>query len=53
MAIGIYDLDDDDYGTGFNPQQDTDPNPQVVTPENSDDNNFISDFLKTRGILCC
>ena len=56
MQIGINDLDDDDFGTGFESSQ------QVIeTPEqnnstqepptaNEEDDDFVSDFLKTRGI---
>lgn len=53
MAIGINDLDDDDYGTGFEPtQQQQQPEPPVVTPQQSSnqDDSFVSDFLKTKGI---
>ena len=60
MQIGINDLDDDDFGMGFEPTsqeppviQEPDNNPsyqeqQVI--ENQEEQNFISDFLKTRGI---
>ena len=55
MAIGINDLDDDDYGMGFEPtvyeSEEQDPSQQeefVQQPEQEDD--LILDFLKTRGI---
>ena len=53
MQIGINDLDDDDFGMGFEPtepqQPEVDPQePQVEEPVNEDD--YLSDFLKTRGI---
>ena len=53
MQIGINDLDDDDFGMGFEPtepQQIQEPQiqePQVEEPVNDD---YLSDFLKTRGI---
>ncbi len=59
MQIGINDLDDDDFGMGFEPtnqevhDQDSpqDQNPPVSEPsQNQDQSDFISDFLKTRGI---
>lgn len=63
MAIGINDLDDDDYGMGFEPtqqQQSNTPesptltyeqnyNQNYSTSQNNDDS-FVSDFLKTKGI---
>ena len=54
MQIGINDLDDDDFGMGFEPsepqQLEPDPQePQVEEPVSSDDD-YLSDFLKTRGI---
>lgn len=56
MAIGINDLDDDDFGTGFetsNNQEstvvdNTFVNQQYQEPQEEDE--FLSDFLKTRGI---
>ena len=56
MQIGINDLDDDDFGTGFESSQQA-----IETPEqnnstqepptaNEEDDDFVSDFLKTRGI---
>ena len=55
MAIGIYDLDDDDYGMGqeqSNPEPEPSPyvNYEDSTPDNQSDDDFLSDFLKTRGI---
>ena len=55
MAIGINDLDDDDFGMGFEPtQQQQEPSQEPpVTQEFQEKNvndDFISDFLKTRGI---
>ena len=59
MQIGINDLDDDDFGMGFEPtnqevhDQDSlqDQNPPVNEPsQNQNQSDFISDFLKTRGI---
>ena len=55
MAIGIYDLDDDDYGMGqeqSNPEPEPSPyvNYEDSTPDNQNDDDFLSDFLKTRGI---
>ena len=59
MQIGINDLDDDDFGMGFEPTNqevhDQDPpqdqDPPVSEPsQNQDQSDFISDFLKTRGI---
>ena len=52
MQIGINDLDDDDFGMGFEPSepQQLEPNhqePQVEEPVSDD---YLSDFLKTRGI---
>ena len=55
MAIGINDLDDDDYGMGFEPtvyeseeQESSQQEEFVQNPEQEDD--LILDFLKTRGI---
>ncbi len=57
MAIGINDLDDDDFGMGFEPSEpndknDDNPQYQVQDSNKSQDSedNFLSDFLKTRGI---
>lgn len=57
MAIGINDLDDDDFGMGFEPSEpndknDNNPQYQVQDINNSQDSedDFLSDFLKTRGI---
>ena len=55
MQIGINDLDDDDFGMGFEPMESTQKPVQLdnqesipsVTEDNSD---YLSDFLKTRGI---
>ena len=55
MQIGINDLDDDDFGMGFEPEEPETPPvqepPHVDEPPvvNQDDN-FISDFLKSKGI---
>ena len=51
MAIGINDLDDDDYG--FEQEQIIDNQPvqqQDQPPYNQGDDDFISDYLKTKGI---
>ena len=55
MAIGINDLDDDDFGMGFEPQPSgeqpnggEEPSYQPQQPAETDD--FVADFLKTRGI---
>ena len=49
MAIGIDDLDDDDIlEPGQEPNQDTPPAQEP--PQNQPDGDFMSDFLKTRGI---
>lgn len=56
MQIGINDLDDDDFGTGFEPSQQVIETPQQnnFTQEpptvKEEDDDFVSDFLKTRGI---
>ena len=59
MNIGINDLDDDDFGTGFpqpgqEPADLTEPNnqpPQVSDGELSqDEDDFLSDYLRTKGI---
>lgn len=55
MAIGIDDLDDDDFGMGFEPSNQEPSNqdpPQYVELQNvqQGENEFISDFLRTRGI---
>ncbi len=53
MGIGINGLDDDDFGMGFTPQEP----PQQQQYENQElpkgsetEDEFLSDFLKTRGI---
>ncbi len=54
MAIGINDLDDDDFGMGFEPQEPpkqepiTEPTQPSQPQEEKDD--YMSDFLKSRGI---
>ena len=57
MAIGINDLDDDDFGMGFEPTEQNDANnstssqqEQVIQQTQSSEDDFLSDFLKTRGI---
>lgn len=57
MAIGINDLDDDDFGMGFEPTEQNDVNDnnspqqeQVVQQVQNSEDDFLSDFLKTRGI---
>ena len=56
MAIGINDLDDDDFGMGFEPSNqepptNEEPPAQQEPPSNQEENgDFISDYLKTRGI---
>ena len=54
MAIGINDLDDDDFGMGFEPSNQEPPvePPSYEEPprDNQNDDDFVSDFLKTRGI---
>lgn len=58
MAIGINDLDDDDFGMGFEPteQNSTDEavpqyqEQQTSIEQNDSEDDFLSDFLKTRGI---
>ena len=55
MAIGINDLDDDDFGMGFQPtvQEPTIEEPPVQEPTpspNQEQDDFVSDFLRTRGI---
>ena len=57
MAIGINDLDDDDYGMEFEPsvqepvqEPPTVQEPPVQEPPTKEDDNFLSDFLKTKGI---
>ena len=53
MQIGINDLDDDDYGMGFEPTQPQQEEPeQIVTGQSEEivDDSLLSDFLKTRGI---
>ena len=57
MQIGINDLDDDDFGMGFEPSnqetlnqetQDNQESNEEVINQNNDD--FIADFLKSKGI---
>ena len=54
MAIGINDLDDDDFGTGFESQQSQlEPSQLQQQPSIQQEavhEDFVSDFLKTRGI---
>ena len=57
MAIGINDLDDDDFGMGFEPSNDEPPTQEPPAQEEQDpssnqgeNSDFISDYLKTRGI---
>lgn len=59
MAIGINDLDDDDFGMGFTPsnlnsQDQEDPANQDPNPNDEGGNqledDFLSDYLKTKGI---
>ena len=56
MAIGIDDLDDDDYGMGFEPSvqepatEDFYQQQEPVQQNVNDDDDLLSDFLKTRGI---
>lgn len=55
MQIGINDLDDDDFGMGFEPSSEPENQPPVsqeppVNQEPSQEDDFLSDFLKTRGI---
>lgn len=58
MAIGINDLDDDDFGMGFEPSNQEPPANQEppsqeppAEPLNQEQNDdFISDYLRTRGI---
>ena len=57
MAIGINDLDDDDFGMGFEPSEPNnknDNNPQYqeqdINKSQDSEDDFLSDFLKTRGI---
>ena len=59
MAIGINDLDDDDFGMGFEPsqqqeesseQQQAQQEPSASEQNQEGDGEFLADFLKTRGI---
>lgn len=54
MAIGINDLDDDDFGMGFEPQPNEekhdDDHQQQQQVENNNNDDFVADYLKTRGI---
>ena len=49
MAIGIDDLDDDDV-IYQNPEENNPSQPSIEGEGNQDDDSFISNFLKTRGI---
>ena len=54
MQIGINDLDDDDFGMGFEPTV-VDNNPPQEPPkdtqqQNVEENDFLEDFLKSKGI---
>ena len=48
MAIGINDLDDDDFGFGAGEQLNADHSDQTPPPVQEED--FMSDFLKSKGI---
>ena len=58
MAIGINDLDDDDFGMGFEPTEQNSVNEttpqyqeqQTSIEQNNSEDDFLSDFLRTRGI---
>ena len=53
MSIGINDLDDDDFGMGFEPQEPPKQEPTIVEPNQpsqQEDDDYMSDFLKSRGI---
>ena len=59
MQIGINDLDDDDFGTGLESPDEGSQNQETNTYQggfvnnennNQDDDEFLSDFLKTKGI---
>ena len=58
MAIGINDLDDDDFGMGFEPTEQNSVNETVPqhqeqpthVEQNDSEDDFLSDFLRTRGI---
>ena len=58
MGIGINDLDDDDFGMGFEPshqEENTNEENQYLNNFQNEENNegeenLLSDFLKTRGI---
>ena len=58
MAIGINDLDDDDFGMGFEPTEQNSVNEttpqyqeqQTSKEQNNSEDDFLSDFLRTRGI---
>ena len=54
MQIGINDLDDDDFGMGFEPSV-QEPEPEPINPEPTpvqepQEEDYLADFLKTRGI---
>ena len=48
MSIGINDLDDDDFG--MSPSAPEEPSTPQEVPSTSEEDDFISDFLRTRGI---
>ena len=50
MAIGIYDLDDDDDVMEPTSQEPTVNQPQNSEPSGNQEDDFVSDYLKTRGI---
>ena len=57
MQIGINDLDDDDFGTGFESSNVTSQEPPTYQEppvsnqvQDQNDDEFLSDFLKTKGI---
>ena len=58
MQIGINDLDDDDFGMGFEPSNQEPQNqeppsnqePPAQEPPSQENDDFMSDFLRTRGI---
>ena len=56
MQIGINDLDDDDFGMGFEPSVPSqEPEPEPINPEPTpvqepQEEDYLADFLKTRGI---
>ena len=51
MQIGINDLDDDDFGMGFEPSQEPQQEPTYQEPqESARDDDYLSDYLRSRGI---